>query len=301
MLINAVHEYLALRRSAGFGLRSDGLQLKSFAAFSAARDQPYVSSDLAIEWASAAPSTSQRAHRLGAVIRFARHVRAEDRRHQVPPPIFGPDRSPRPTPYILTRDQICQLIETVGRLRYSTVRATYRTLFALLACTGLRVSEAIRLRVDDITPDGLVIRATKFRKSRLVPLHDTARAGLERYLRQRRPSALLDDHVFVSRRRKPLQPTAVDKAFRTAVTRMGLPHGRGHTRPTPHSLRHAFAVRALLTCPDGRDAITRHMVALSTYLGHSHVAYTYWYLEAVPDLMQDIANQAERLAMGGRP
>ena len=302
MLINAVHEYLALRRSAGFGLRSEGLQLKSFAAFSAARDQPYVSSDLAVEWASTAPSISQRADRLGAIIRFARHARAEDRRHQVPPPIFGPDRSSRPTPYILTMDQICQLIETVGRLGCSTRRrATYRTLFALLACTGLRLSEAIRLRFDDITPDGLVIRATKFRKSRLVPLHDTARTGLEDYLRQRRPFAPLDDHVFVSLRRTPLQPTAVDKVFRAAVKRMGLPHGRGHTRPTPHSLRHAFAVRALLTCPDGRDAITRHMVALSTYLGHSDVAYTYWYLEAVPDLMQDIANQAERMAMGERP
>jgi len=162
------------------------------------------------------------------------------------------------------------------------------------------VSEAIRLRFDDITPDGLVIRRTKFRKSRLVPLHDTARAGLERYLQQRRPYAPLNDHVFVSLRRKPLLPADVDTAFRTAVRHIGLPHGRGRARPTPHSLRDAFAIRALQTCPDGRDAICRHMVALSTYLGHSNVANTYWYLEAVPDLMRDIAEQAERMATGGR-
>ena len=155
----------------------------------------------------------------------------------------------------------------------------------MLACTGLRASEAIRLRFDDITPDGLVIHRTKFRKSRLVPLHDTAQAGLERYLGQRRPYAPFDDHVFVSLRRKPLRLADVEAAFRTAVKQVGLPLGPKGVRPTPHSLRHAFAVRALQTCPDGRDAITKHMLALSTYLGHTTVANTFWYLEAVPELL----------------
>ena len=159
------------------------------------------------------------------------------------------------------------------------------------------MSEAIHLRLDDITPDGLVIRRTKFRKSRLVPLHETAQAGLEKYLRQRRSFAPFDDHVFVSVRRKPLSVLAVDKASRAAVKRAGLPPGPGGSWPTPHSLRHAFAVRALETCPDGRDAITKHMLALSTYLGHSKVAHTYWYLEAVPELMRDIADRAEQFAM----
>ena len=301
MLTDAVNTYLAIRRAAGFALRCEGIQLKSFATFSEARGQHYVSSDLAIEWAGLAQSVSQRARRLGTIIRFARYLRTEDARHQVPSPIFGAEKLPRPTPYILTLAQIRQLIDAASQLGYRTLRrATYSTLFALLTCTGLRVSEAIQLRFDDITEDGLVIRRTKFRKSRLVPLHHTARAGLERYLRQRRPYAPLNDHVFVSLRRKPLLPADVDMAFRTAATHIGLPHGRGHARPTPHSLRHAFAVRALQTCPDGRDAIGRHMVALSTYLGHSNVANTYWYLEAVPDLMRDIAEQAERMATGGR-
>jgi integrase len=92
----------------------------------------------------------------------------------------------------------------------------------------------------------------------------------------------------------------VDLAFKTAVKRTGLPPGPGGARPTPHSLRHTFAVRALETCPDGRDAITKHMLALSTYLGHGLVGDTYWYLEAVPELMRDIADRAEQFVMGKR-
>jgi integrase len=301
MLTRDVDNYLAVRRAVGFALRSTGYQLKRFAAFSEARKQHYVSTEIAIDWAGLARSVSERARRLGTIIRFARYLRAEDKRHEVPPAIFGRVRGTRPTPYILTAEQIRQLIEAASQSGYKTLRrATYRTLFSLLACTGLRVSEAIRLRLDDITPDGLVIRSTKFRKSRLVPLHETARAGLERYLQQRRPYAPFEDHVFVSVRRKPLLIEDVEAAFRTAVKQAGLPSRIGHPRPTPHSLRHTFAVRALETCPDGRDAITKHMLALSTYLGHSKVAYTYWYLEAVPDLMRDIADRAEQFAIGAR-
>src|SRR5438034_6699959 len=222
------------------------------------------------------------------------------KRHEVPPAVFGAERPPRRTPYILTAEQIRQLIKAALRARPRLARATYSTLFSLLACTGLRVSEATRLRLDDITPDGLVIRRTKFRKSRLVPLHETAQAALERYLQQRRPYVPFDDHVFVSLRRKPLALSSVDGTFHKAVKRIGLPPGPGGVRPTPHSLRHTFTVRALETCPDGRDAVTKHMLALSTYLGHSKVAHTYWYLEAVPELMRDIADRAEEFAMGRR-
>jgi integrase/recombinase XerD len=234
------------------------------------------------------------------IIRLARYLRAEDERHEVPPAVFGTEKSPRPTPYILTRKQIRQLVTAAAQSRYRPCGVTYRTLFSLLACTGLRVSEAIHLRLDDITPDGLVIRRTKFHKSRLVPLHRTAQARLKQYLQQRRSYAYFDDHVFVSLRQKLLSVAAVDKAFRMAVKRVGLPLGLGRARPTPHSLRHTFTVRALATCPDGRDAITKHMLALSTYLGHSKVAYTYWYLEAVPELMRDIAERTEQFAIARR-
>lgn len=300
MLTQAINTYLAVRRAAGFALRCEGSQLKSFAAFSKASKQRYVSTDVAIEWAELSRSVPQRARRLGTIIRLARYLRAEDDRHQVPLAIFGAEKLPRPTPYILTGEQIQQLVIAASQSRYRICGTTYSTLFSLLACTGLRVSEAIHLRFDDITPDGLVVRRTKFRKSRLVPLHETARVGLERYLQQRRPYAPHDDHVFVSVQRKPLSLAAVDESFGTAVERAGLPLGARGVRATPHSLRHAFAVRALQSCPDGRDAITKHMLGLSTYLGHSKVAHTYWYLEAVPDLMRDIADRVEEFAMGGQ-
>src|SRR6266481_7847226 len=253
MLTRAIETYLAVRRAAGFALRNTSYHLRSFAAFSEARKQHYISTEIAIAWAGLAPSLAERARRLGTIIRFARYLRAEDDRHEVPPAIFGRVGSTRPTPYILTPEQVRQLIESVSQSGYKTLRrATYRTLFSLLACTGLRVSEAIRLRLDDITPDGLVIRCTKFRKSRLVPLHETARAGLQRYLELRRPYAPFDDHVFISLRRKPLLIENVERAFRTAAISIGLPCTHGVPHPTPHSLRHAFAVSALKTCPDDR-------------------------------------------------
>jgi integrase len=117
---------------------------------------------------------------------------------------------------------------------------------------------------------------------------------------QRRPYVPFGDHVFVSLERKSLSLSSTDRAFRIAVKRVGLPPGPGGVRPTPHSLRHSFAVRALETCLDGRDAVTKHMLALSTYLGHSKVAHTYWSLEAVPELMRDIADRAEEFAMRRR-
>src|SRR5438132_6400793 len=246
MLTRAVETYLAVRRAAGFALRCEGFHLKSFAAFSEARKQHYVSTDIAIEWAGLTRSIPQRARRLGIIIRFARYLRAEDERHEVPPAVFGAEKLPRPTPYILTAEQIRQIIDAASRSGYRTLRrATYSTLFSLLACTGLRVSEAVRLRFNDITPDGLVIRVTKFRKSRIVPLHETAQAGLERYLQQRRAYAPFDDHVFVSSRGKPLRPVDADRAFRAFVKQIGLPHGLGRARPTPYSPRHLFTVRAL--------------------------------------------------------
>jgi integrase/recombinase XerD len=300
MLTRAVQSYVAVRRAAGFALTQTESHLRSFAAYSDARGRQYLNAQTAIEWARQAKSISQRARRLGDVARLARYLNAEDPRHEIPPPVFGSERRVRRPPYILSGQQIRRLIEVTAQSGYRTLRRqTYSTFFALLACTGLRVSEAIRLRYCDITTDGLIVRATKFRKSRLVPLHDTARAGLGRYLQIRRPYAPFDDHVFVSLRRKPLLEADVDQAFQTAAAKMGLPTGRGQRRPTPHSLRHAFAVEALRTCPDERDRITRHMLMLSTYLGHSNAALTYWYLEAVPDLMRSIAERCEAYVTGG--
>jgi integrase/recombinase XerD len=303
MLTQAVESYLAVRRATGFELKSEGNLLRSFARFSDASGKHYVCAETAIEWAGSARSLSTRAGRLGEVIRFARYIRAEDQRHELPPPVFGKENRSRPVPYIFSRDDVRRLVQAASELgRRNAFRGhTYSTFFALLACTGLRVSEAIRLRLQDITSDGLIIRCSKFRKSRLVPLHETTQAGLELYLQRKRSYAPFDDHVFVSLRRRPLLLDDAETAFRALIEKIGLPRGPGLPRPTIHSLRHTFAVRALEACPDGRDRITKHMLALSTYLGHSRVADTYWYLEATPDLLRNIADSCQYFFTGGRP
>jgi integrase/recombinase XerD len=302
MLTTAVAEYIAMRRATGFAFRSEGSLLKSFAAFSDAAGHSIVSSEAAIEWARSALSLSQRARRLGQVIRFARYIRAEDPRHEVPPAVFGSENRPRPVPYIFSAEEIQRILSAAAKLgkRNDFRGQTYNTFFGLLACTGLRASEAIHLRFEDLTVDGLVIRCSKFRKSRLVPIHETAQIALERYIKLRRAYTPLDDHVFVSLRRRALLLHDAETAFHDVVQKVGIPRGDGLPRPTIHSLRHTFAARALETCPDGRDRITKHMLALSTYLGHSKVADTYWYLEATPDLMRQIADSSQQFFSGGR-
>jgi len=162
MLGRAVRSYLTLRRAAGLQLTDAGLHLRSFAAYSDARRRRCLDAHTAIELARRGGSVVQRARRLGHVIRFARYLHAEDPRHEIPPAVFGREHFPRRPPYILTDEQIRELIELAAQSGYRTLRRqTYSTLFALLSCTGLRVSEAIRLRYNDITPDGLLIRQTK--------------------------------------------------------------------------------------------------------------------------------------------
>lgn len=302
MLTQSVDGYLRLRRACGFKLRGEGYLLRSFAAFSEARNQHHVCASTAIEWAGLTSSAIHRARRLAAVIRFTQHIRAEDSGHELPPPYYGSPGLVRPAPYVLSTDEVRRLVEAASKFKGNPLRGdTYSTLFSLLACTGLRKSEAIALCYNDITMDGLVIRQTKFRSSRLVPLHATAHTALQQYIERRRPYAPFDDHVFISLNRTPLGLNDVDRALRIAAFKLGLPVGRGRRRPTPHSFRHFFAVRALQTCPDGRDRITQHMMALSTFLGHRSVESTYWYLEATAELMTDIAERSEGFFKAGQP
>jgi len=303
MLNEDVQGYLAVRRAMGFAMKWSGNLLRSFAAFSDAQGQPRIRSEVAIKWAGWAPSARTRARRLGLVIRLARYLRAEDQDHEVPPPAFGREERPRRTPYIYSREEVQGLVQAASEVeRYNPeYRAlTYRTFFGLLACTGMRLSEAISLRLEDITEDGLVIRNTKFGKSRLIPLHPTAQTALERYLPKRRLFAPFEDHVFVSLRKHKLLRHDAYVVFRKSIEKVGIQRHSGLPRPTIHALRHTFAVRALESCPDDRDRITQHMVALSTYLGHSDIKHTYWYLEATPELMRNIAESTQRYFVGGR-
>ena len=184
MLTQAVNTYLAVRRALGFQLKTEGRHLHSYARFAGARAEDFIRTATTIEWAALGPSAPQRARRLAVVSRFARYLHAEDPRHDIPPQgLFGSESRPRRVPFIFSSEQLGRLLEAAARLGPAgSIRPyTYRTLFALLACTGLRIAEAINLRLQDWTADGLLIRESKFRKSRLVPLHDTAQAGLERY------------------------------------------------------------------------------------------------------------------------
>jgi integrase len=172
-------------------------------------------------------------------------------------------------------------------------------LISLLAATGLRISEALHLLVSDITPNGLLIRRTKFQKTRLVPLHDTAVTGLGRYLLRRQERRRGGDHVFVSDEGQPLVYWKVHGVFRTLLKSAGFRPSGGRW-PRIHDLRHTFAVRALESSPTGRQRIGQHMLALATYLGHVNIDATYWYLETTPELLRDIAVVAENFVQGGR-
>ena len=301
MLTSAVRSYVEMRKACGCSFRIQSSLLRRFAEFSDNKGDRFVRASTAVEWAAGAPSVYQRARRLGNVIRLSRYLRAEDARHELPPTVFGSDHRPRRVPYIFSKEDIQRLVHAASQSGYRTLRRdTYSTLFSLLACTGLRVYEAINLRYSDIDPDGLVIRHSKFKKTRLVPMHSTTRAALERYLELRRSYAPFDDHVFISLRRKALRLGDVDLAFRQLITKIGLRFPSGTLRPSPHSLRHTFAVRALEACPVDRDHVTRHTVALTTYLGHSSVIETFWYLQGTPDLMTSISRRCEHFVTGRR-
>ena len=171
----------------------------------------------------------------------------------------------------------------------------YATLFGLLAATGLRIGEALALRGQDITDDGLHIIETKFQKSRLVPLHPTTHAALDRYLDTRAQVAADTDALFVGLKGTAPRYSGVKEVFMRLMVKIGLQHVRNGGRPHIHDLRHTFAVRSLEQCRGDRKAVSRHMTALSTYLGHTHVTDTYWYLEATPALLSQIAEAAEIL------
>ena len=164
--------------------------------------------------------------------------------------------------------------------------------------TGLRISEALNLTVADVTNDGLLIRETKFRKTRLVPLHDTAAAGLKRYLARRQPRSA-DDPVFVDERGLALRYLTVRDTFNRLVSTAGIRPAAAR-RPRLHDLRHTFAVRALQGSPAGRSRCGPHMAALATYMGHVNIYATYWYLEATADLMRDVAAAGEGFISAGR-
>jgi integrase len=296
----AVLRYVTLHRATGYIYRKQAYLLRSFADYAEERGERVVRATTAIAWAALAPTSSTCHGRLLVVQRFARLMHAEDPRHEVPPgDVFGL-RFSRRTPHIFSPLEIRALLKGAAALgrRDSFRPEVYTALFGLLAATGLRISEALALQLTDLTPDGLIIRETKFRKSRLVPLHKTTRRSLERYLAARRKWAGNQAAVFISQWGTRLGYQSASTTFLGILRRAGIhpgPHRRG---PRMHDLRHTFAVRSIERCSGDRETVSRHMLALSTYLGHTRLADTYWYLQATPRLLVDVAVQTELRTRG---
>ncbi|MGH7355822.1 MAG: tyrosine-type recombinase/integrase [Candidatus Rokuibacteriota bacterium] len=301
MLKPSIDAYLALRRAVGFHLETEERLLHDFARWASDRGETHVRTQTATEWAAAARATWQRERRLRAVAGFARHARAEDGRHEVPPICVFGRRHVRPRPHIYSPDELACLLDAASRLppTWPLKPQVFTTLLGLLASTGLRISEALGLRFGDVTTDGLVVHKTKFNKSRLVPLHATTATALDRYLDLRRRSSTVSDYVFVSPRGDRLPHSTVAKWFLRLARQTGLRSGPGAPGPRIHDLRHTFAVRALEACPQGGSPVGWRMRALSTYLGHVNVADTCWYLHATPQLMRGVADSCERFLEGG--
>lgn len=302
MLSDVVKRHIDLYRSMGYKYRVQAYMLESYAAFAERRSEQFIRAETVLEWAAAAPSIRQRYDRLLTVRHLASALHTEDERHQVPPgDVFGRAPKRRRTCHIFTDDEISRLLRAAAQLtsRRSIQPITFTSLIALIAATGLRVSEALKLQVSDITDDGLLIRATKFQKSRLVPLHQSAQLGLHSYLAARKRIKATASTVFVSKYGTVIPYSTLNSTFLHLARAAGLRAGPGLGGCRIQDMRHTFAVRSLEQCVGDRKAVARHMVALSTYLGHAHVSDTYWYLQATAKLLGDVAAATETLHCGG--
>lgn len=302
-LREALDAYLALRRGLGAELRTPGAYLCHFVEFLDRQSATFVTTELALRWAKAPAGATPAtwARRLGDVRRFAAWLSATDPRTEVPPLGILPGRYRRRSPYIYSDEEVERVVREAARLPSSSgMRAhTYATLFGLLAVTGLRLGEALTLDCDDVDlPAGvLAIRRAKFGKSRFVPIHDSTCSALQRYVRQRdirfphpsSPAFLLSERgTRVTQCSARYNFAVVSRAVGLRPQRLRPPesghrHGRG---PRLHDMRHRLAARTLVRWyREGRD-VECELPKLSTYLGHVHVADTYWYIEAVPELLQ---------------
>lgn len=215
MMTPSLDRYLEIRRALGFKLDCAEYYLRRFVRLADERGDTHVISQTAMDWAAQAATPRQRNSCMTMVIGLARFLHAEDSRHEIPMRDNNYPIPPRPAPYIFSSQEIQRLGEAAQRIGRpgSLRRLTFTTLYNLLAVTGLRISEALNLKIDDFTPDGLVIRETKFRKSRLVPMHTTTAAAMSVYLERRRHARSNHDRFFVSSRRKPLCYATVIRMF----------------------------------------------------------------------------------------
>jgi integrase len=286
-LAEAIDYYLALRRQLGFCLEREGAQLLGLANY--AQETQHVGPltvDLMVRWAQSSTKAGahQQARRLGIARRFAQFWAAFAPETEVPSAgQLGPSNSVRRA-HIYSHEQVSDLLNAAGQLRGCPAwrGLTYQTLFGLLACTGLRISEALQLQVEDFDGEQslLTLRHTKGAQSRQVVLHPSALAAMQRY-DQQRPKSGSSSAFFSLRSGPPVHPDSVYEVFSQLRRRLGWPVPGWRL----HDLRHTFAVNCLIGWYQQGADLDQKIPALSTYLGHARPENTYWYLSAVPELM----------------
>lgn len=310
-LQDRVDDYLAERRRQGFHLRSREAFLTGFARFVAAKHhRGPLTADLMIEWVRAAKDghgdAGTWARSWGRLRHFIRYLQQFEPDTEIPEAsLFGPEPG-RVAPHIYRDDEIVDLLAAARTLgpAGSLRPFTYETLFGLMASTGLRVSEALHLRDADVDLKRgmLTIRQTKFAKSRRLPAHPSTVKALARYRKQRDrhlPTTTGMPFLIGSRGRRlglPLGERQAHRVFTGLRDGLGWVNRGGHDAPRLHDLRHTFAVRRLVRWYADGAEVDQKMLALSTYMGHAEIFYTYWYLTAVPELMAITAGRFEQFA-----
>ncbi len=304
-MVRQAHAYLDYRRALGYDLRHAGKLLLNFAKYAdrSGRRGP-LSTELILRWVKLpkAASANYRGGRLSVIRGFARYLAARDGRTEVPDQRLMP-RIFRSRPHIFDDRQLAQLLNASRCLKptYELRPLTYRTLFGLLASTGLRVGEALKLTLGQVDLERGILRIeqTKFKKSRLVPLHPTATRALRRYTaaRNRRWGQDESKPFFVGPCGAALSYRCSLEAFRTLCVDLGWERGTGDwPRPRIHDLRHSFACHCLLRWYRDKENVHHRIAALSTYLGHACVTGTYWYLTATPELLAIVGSRFELFA-----
>lgn len=296
----AVDDYLAVRRAFGFKLHGHDKLLADFVDHLNTVSDGRITTASAVSWATSIDGVhpGRWKQRLSAVIGFARHMHGFDPSVEVPTVDLLPYRYTRPTPYLFSPDTISGLLDATVTLRPELRAVTHRALFGLLAVTGMRVGEAINVDRDDVNlADGVVsIRATKFNKSRQIPLHPTTVAALETFThdRDRLCRHPQGPSFFVSTLGTRLLDVEVHGVFRRLISDTDICANHGTGTPQIHSLRHSFAVATMRTWYRNGDNVMAKMPLLSAYLGHSDPISTYWYLQACPELLGLAAERLEQ-------
>ncbi len=296
-------QYLKYRRDLGFQLKIEGEQVLAFAAYADhAGHKGAITTELALKWAQLPEgvSTLYHARRLEVVRCFARYAAIFDEATEIPAKGLLGKAHRRVQPHIYSEEEMRELIRAASGLSPTggLRPRTYVALFGLLASTGLRISEALRLNRNDVDlgQGVLTITETKFHKSRLVPLHPSSVRHLRQYaqFRDGYRCASMSERFLLSERGGEMNYSTVRTTFRTVCNDLGWKGACGSRRPRLYDFRHTFACRRLLAWyRDGVD-MNHAVLALSTYMGHERITDTYWYLTGIPELMQ-VAGERFRL------